>query len=76
MRGNVDRALRLLGATDKHEADSRLSLGQFELEALGLENPLVIDDEEAAEAVLAEGRAWSLDEAVSYALEAADPSPA
>lgn len=76
MQGDVDRALRIIGATSKHEADSRLSLGQFELEALGLENPLVIDDEEAAEAVLAEGRSWSLDEAVVYALDGHAPGPA
>lgn len=69
MRGDVDRALRIIGATDKHERDSRLSLGQFELEALGLQNPVVIEDEEAAEVTLGEGHGWSLDEAVAYALE-------
>ena len=47
----------------------RLSLGQFELEALGLENPVVIDDEEAADVALTERRARSLDEAVAYALD-------
>jgi tetratricopeptide (TPR) repeat protein len=69
MRGNADRALRLIGAADEHERETGLNLGQFELEALGIEHPLVISDEGAAERLKDEGRTWSIEEAVAYALQ-------
>lgn len=65
--GDMDRALRLIGAADKHEQESGLNLGQFELEALGIENPLVISDPDAADRLRAEGRSWTIDDAVAYA---------
>lgn len=68
IRGDQNRALRLLGATTERERESRLNLGQFELEALGLENPIVITDQEAADRLLEEGKRWSIDQAVAYAL--------
>ena len=69
MRGEADRALKLIGAADEHERTTGLNLGQFELEALGIEHPLVVDDKDSAERSKAEGRAWTIDEAVAYALE-------
>jgi tetratricopeptide (TPR) repeat protein len=69
MRGDPDRALRLIGAADEHERKAGLNLGQFELEALGIEHPLVVTDEAAAERLKEEGRSWSIEEAVAYALE-------
>ena len=69
MRGDADRALRLIGATDEHERKTGLNFGQFELEALGIDHPLVVDDEDAAERSKEVGRAWTIDEAVAYALE-------
>ena len=68
MHGDTDRALRLIGAADEHERQTGLNLGQFELEALGIEHPLVVTDEAAAEQFRDEGRGWSIDEAVAYAL--------
>jgi predicted ATPase/class 3 adenylate cyclase len=67
LEGNMDRALRILGATAAAEAESGLKLGAFELEALGLPNPVVIEDEVAANALRAEGASWSLEQAVAYA---------
>lgn len=54
--GEMDRALRLIGAADTHEHESGLDLGQFELDALGVENPLVISDQDAADRLRDEGR--------------------
>ena len=71
MRGDADRALRLIGAAEEHERKTGLNLGQFELEALGIDHPLVVDDEDAAERSKGVGRAWTIDEAVAYALESA-----
>jgi predicted ATPase/class 3 adenylate cyclase len=68
MHGDTDRALRLIGAADEHERKAGLDLGQFELEALGVEDPLVVTDEAAAERFKCEGRSWSIDEAVAHAL--------
>lgn len=65
--GDMDRALRLIGAANEHERKSGLNLGKFELEALGIDNPLVIVDQDEAERRRAEGRSWSIDEAVAYA---------
>lgn len=65
--GEMDRALRLIGAADKHEHESGLDLGQFELDALGVESPLVISDQDAADRLRDEGRSWTIDDAVAYA---------
>jgi hypothetical protein len=67
IHGDIPTALRILGATMEHEQEAGLKLRQFEMEKLGLESPIVIDDEEAADRFVAEGRGWSIEEAVSYA---------
>jgi predicted ATPase/class 3 adenylate cyclase len=67
LEGNMDRALRILGAAAAAEAESGLRLGAFELEALGLPNPVVLEDQTAAAALRAEGASWSLEKAVAYA---------
>jgi hypothetical protein len=67
IHGDIPTALRILGATMEHEQEAGLKLRQFEMENLGLESPIVIDDEEAADRFVAEGRGWSIEEAVSYA---------
>ena len=45
-----------------------VQLGQFELEGMGLTDPLAGSDARDPDALRAEGRAWSIDEAVAYAL--------
>ena len=70
LRGDMGRAFRLVGAATAHESASGLVLGQFELEAIGIESPLVATDEAEADRRRAEGATWSLDEAVAYALAA------
>lgn len=68
IRGDHERALRILGTVFANEAKSGLELGQFELDVSGFDHPLEALDAQTAEALLAEGRSWTVEQAVAYAV--------